>query len=207
MAKVNIVRLDKMLSLYRVTSAYGPRIHPITGAKSIHSGIDMAKDHKSAVLALIPGTVVKAAFHSSYGNKVIIQDKNKNTQVYAHLDSISVKVGAKVEVGQEVGRQGTTGSSTGSHLHYEVRIDGLYAKHTDPIKYTREYWAENIDEVGNSPVVITEPDLGPITVAVNGYKIKGLAIAGVSMVPVSSIAQALGKTTSWNAQNKIVTID
>lgn len=198
-----------MFSTYRVTSPYGKRIDPITKkAGADHSGIDLVKAHKSPILAFIPGTVTHARMgvdgtgYGGYGNVVAIRDKNGNTQLYAHLDSISVKVGQVVTQGQEVGKQGTTGRSTGSHLHYEVRTNGTYGKHVDPVAYTQKYWEES--QVANE---IKQPDIGPVTIVVNGHmRLKGISINGVSMVPVSSIMQALGFKTEWDKDTKTVTV-
>lgn len=112
---------------YRVTSGFGYRNHPIRKVKSFHTGIDLVKSHKAPIQAFVGGKVLFAGFGKSgsgfggYGNVVLIQDKNGRGNVYAHLDSVSVKKGQTVKAGQVIGRQGNTGNSTGSHLHFEVR--------------------------------------------------------------------------------------
>ncbi|MFL1672434.1 peptidoglycan DD-metalloendopeptidase family protein [Paenibacillus dendritiformis] len=112
---------------FRVTSEYGWRNDPFSKVRVWHTGIDLVKAHKSPILAFVPGEVVHARLgvtgsgFGSFGNVVSIKDKDGHLHCYAHLDSISVRVGQKVAKGQEVGKQGSTGRSTGSHLHYEVR--------------------------------------------------------------------------------------
>lgn len=112
---------------YRVTSPYGWRNHPITKKRAFHTGIDLVKSHKAPIQAFIGGKVLFAGFGKTgtgfggYGNVVLIGDSNGRGHVYAHLDSVSVKVGQTVKAGQTIGRQGNTGNSTGSHLHYEIR--------------------------------------------------------------------------------------
>jgi len=112
---------------YRITSPFGYRNDPFTGKSSFHTGVDLVKKHKSPIHAFAPGVVTHAKMgvagsgFGNYGNVVAVKDKNGRLHVYAHLDSISVKVGANVSKGQVVGTQGNTGRSTGSHLHYEIR--------------------------------------------------------------------------------------
>jgi len=112
---------------YRVTSPFGWRNHPIKGKRSFHTGIDLVKSHKAPIEAFTGGKVLFAGMgrtgsgFGGYGNVVLIEDKNGRGQVYAHLDSVSVRVGQTVNAGQTIGRQGNTGNSTGSHLHFEVR--------------------------------------------------------------------------------------
>lgn len=201
---MTVVNIDEMLSAYRVTSPYGKRIDPITGANAYHSGIDLVKGHQSPIYAFIPGTVIHAQMgikgngYGGYGNVVVIRDKNGNTHLYAHLDSIGVKVGDIVLAGDIIGTQGTTGRSTGSHLHYEVRIDGKLLQHIDPIAHLKSYY----DEV----VQVSAPKLGNITVKVGSHEIQGIVIDGVSYAPVKPLAEALGKQVSWDANTKVVTI-
>ena len=112
---------------YRITSPFGPRIHPITRQNTFHTGIDLVKSHRAPIFAFTPGEVLFAGMGQTgtgfggYGNVVAIKDKNNRLHVYAHLDSVTVRKGQNVVQGQEVGKQGNTGQSTGSHLHYEVR--------------------------------------------------------------------------------------
>lgn len=110
---------------YRVTSPYGWRT--LNGRREFHTGIDIVKNHKDPIYAFTDGEVIYAGEgmtgtgFGGYGNVVAIKDSNNCLQLYAHLDSVVVKKGAMVDKGQFIGRQGTTGRSTGSHLHFEVR--------------------------------------------------------------------------------------
>ncbi|TCZ76059.1 M23 family metallopeptidase [Paenibacillus albiflavus] len=135
---------------YRITSPYGNRPDPFGGGGiEFHKGIDLVKSHKAPILAFVAGEVIHAMVgltgsgFGNYGIVVAIKDKRNCLHVYAHLDSASVAVGQQVVAGQEIGKQGTTGQSTGSHLHYEVRQ--LYqpsygfGTHTDPTKYLVDY--------------------------------------------------------------------
>ena len=202
---MTVVRVDEMLSAYRVTSQYGKRVDPISGVNSYHSGIDLVKGHKEPIYAFVPGVVIHAQIgitgsgYGGYGNVVVIKDKNCNTHLYAHLDTIGVNVGDIVLAGDIVGTQGATGRVTGSHLHYEVRRDGKLLQHVDPIAYLRQYY-EGVIEVD-------VPKLGNITVKVGNQEIQGIVIDGVSYAPVKPLAEALGKQVSWDANTKVVTVE
>ncbi|WP_338461521.1 M23 family metallopeptidase [Brevibacillus borstelensis] len=136
--------VDEMLAPYRVTSPYGPRKDPFTGAPVFHTGIDLVKGHLAPIHAFTDGVVTHAKMgvagtgYGGFGVVVAVQDRNGATHLYAHLHDAAVRVGQRVKRGDVVGRQGSTGRSTGSHLHYEVRRKG-YGTHTDPIAYLREY--------------------------------------------------------------------
>lgn len=116
-----------MFKSYRVTSAYGWRIHPISKKRSFHGGIDLVKGHQSPIYAFIAGTVLYSGVGRSgtglggYGNVVVVKDSKGYAHVYAHLDQVRVRKGQRVSQGSIVGTQGRTGQVTGSHLHYEVR--------------------------------------------------------------------------------------
>ncbi len=118
----------------RISSPYGSRIHPITGKSSFHSGIDIPASQGTPIIATRSGTVTIATYHSSYGNYVEINHGDGTSSRYAHMmnGGIMVKVGQSVTQGQIIGKVGTTGASTGNHLHFEIRIDG---KTTDPTQY------------------------------------------------------------------------
>lgn len=112
---------------YKITSPFGYRDHLISGKRLFHTGIDTVKEHQSPIRAFTEGTVLYTGFgHTEtglggYGNVVLIKDKNNCGQLYAHLDSVSVKAEQSIEKGDVIGLQGSTGMSTGTHLHYEVR--------------------------------------------------------------------------------------
>ena len=99
------------------------RVHPITGATSQHDGIDIPKPAGTPVLAAAGGTVLEAEFDTAYGNCVVLQHGSMTTQ-YAHLQSFCVEPGQTVAAGENIGQVGSTGMSTGAHLHFGVTVDG-----------------------------------------------------------------------------------
>ena len=107
---------------YRLTSAFGYRIHPITGKAHSHTGIDIPAPGGTGIEACMGGQVVTSAYHSSYGNYVVIDHGGGTSTLYAHMSQRLVSEGEIVSQGQVIGLVGTTGSSTGNHLHLEVRV-------------------------------------------------------------------------------------
>lgn len=104
-----------------ITSGFGYRRDPFTGAAALHSGIDFKGAHGSSILAAAQGKVVYAGVKSGYGNCVEVSHGNGLVTRYAHLSSIGVRPGQKVDKGERLGGMGSTGRSTGTHLHFEVR--------------------------------------------------------------------------------------
>jgi murein DD-endopeptidase MepM/ murein hydrolase activator NlpD len=117
---------------FEVTSGFGPRVDPFTGHMAFHPGVDFAGPWGSTVAATAPGTVVFAGPHVGYGNLVEIDHGYGFHTRYGHLSSVLVRVGSRVEKGTPVGRLGSTGRSTGPHVHYEV---WLAQKLRDPARY------------------------------------------------------------------------
>ena len=115
-----------------ISSYYGGRLHPIENVYKVHTGIDFAGGFRSDIVASKGGTVVAATYHYSYGNYVIIDHGNGIETLYAHADELKVSVGQQVSQGQVIALVGSTGNSTGPHLHFEVRVNG---QHTDPLNY------------------------------------------------------------------------
>ena len=109
-----------------VSSYYGYRINPVTGAEQLHRGVDIAVPTGTTVLAAMDGTVTTAAYDSYYGNYIVIEDSNGYCTKYAHMDTLSVSAGQTVKHGDSIGTTGNTGSSTGSHLHIECLYNGEY---------------------------------------------------------------------------------
>lgn len=105
-------------------SGYGWRIHPIYGTRKFHKGTDIPAPGGSPVLAAKAGTVVQSYYSSSYGNYIVISHGGGMMTAYAHLSSRLVSAGASVSAGQQIGKVGSTGNSTGNHLHFEVYING-----------------------------------------------------------------------------------
>ena len=109
-----------------VSSYYGYRINPVTGAEQFHRGVDIAVPTGTTVLAAMDGTVTTATYDSYYGNYVVIEDSKGYCTKYAHMDTLSVSAGQNVKHGDSIGTTGNTGSSTGSHLHIECLYNGEY---------------------------------------------------------------------------------
>lgn len=116
--------LQKPVSSYRITSRFGMRIHPVTGMKKMHNGIDLASGKGTPIKSSQGGKVIISQYSSSYGNYVVVDHGNGLSTLYAHLDKRYVSVGDSVKCGQEIGTMGSTGMSTGPHLHFEVRVNG-----------------------------------------------------------------------------------
>ena len=108
----------------RPSSGYGLRTDPVHGGSVNHPGFDLAASSGTEVAAAAGGTVVHAGPAGSYGNLVTVRHDNGFETRYAHLSEVDVKVGEVVQAGAELGKVGTTGYSTGPHLHFEIRRDG-----------------------------------------------------------------------------------
>lgn len=109
-----------------VTSEYGVRIHPITGAKKMHTGLDLAAPLGTPIYAAQSGTVLYVRYSDTgYGYHVVINHGGKITTTYAHCSQILVIAGDTVSQGQMIAKVGSTGDSTGPHLHFEVRVNGV----------------------------------------------------------------------------------
>jgi murein DD-endopeptidase MepM/ murein hydrolase activator NlpD len=109
---------------YTLTSGYGFRYDPFNGRSAQHTGLDMAGAQGEPIYAAAAGRVVRAERFAGYGLAVDIDHGNGILTRYGHLSQIKVSLGEKVAMGQAIGAMGSTGRSTGTHLHYEVRIDG-----------------------------------------------------------------------------------
>ncbi|MCP4964779.1 MAG: M23 family metallopeptidase [bacterium] len=107
-----------------ITSGFGLRVHPILGYSRMHSGVDMRAGHGQEIKAGASGRVILAATYGGYGNTVIIDHGGGMTTLYAHQSSFNVSYGSQVGAGDIIGYVGSTGLSTGPHLHFEVRLFG-----------------------------------------------------------------------------------
>lgn len=110
----------------RVTSEFGYRIHPILKVKKLHTGIDIGAASGTKVLAANSGTVIKAGWNNSYGNVIMIDHGGGIVTLYAHNSKLLVSTGDVVSKGQNISLVGSTGNSTGPHIHFEVRVNGEY---------------------------------------------------------------------------------
>jgi murein DD-endopeptidase MepM/ murein hydrolase activator NlpD len=116
------------------TSNYGYRTDPFTRGLAMHTGVDFRAEAGSSIMATAPGKVVVAEYNGGYGNMVEVEHANGLSTRYAHMSAISVTTGQMVKAGTVVGRVGTTGRSTGPHLHYETRIND---EPVDPTRFLR----------------------------------------------------------------------
>lgn len=117
---------------YEINSDFGERIHPITKVYSKHTGIDLPAKQGTPIVAAQTGTVVYADWFGTYGRAIIIDHGGGLTTLYAHCDALYVSVGQAVKKGETIAGVGTSGYSTGMHLHFEVRENGSYV---DPKQY------------------------------------------------------------------------
>jgi murein DD-endopeptidase MepM/ murein hydrolase activator NlpD len=115
-----------------VTSGFGYRIHPILGKRLLHTGIDIAAGSGTAIWAADSGKVIYATWSGGYGNTVAIDHGGGISTLYAHQSSMAVSYGQTVSKGEVIGYVGSTGYSTGPHLHFEVRVNGTPV---DPMGY------------------------------------------------------------------------
>ncbi|MBC7547989.1 MAG: M23 family metallopeptidase [Polaromonas sp.] len=115
-------------------SAFGWRIDPVNGRSALHTGLDFPSDTGTPILAAAGGVVVTQEYHPAYGNMVEVDHGNDLVTRYAHASKVLVKKGDLVKRGQKIAEVGSTGRSTGPHLHFEVLVDGVYQ---DPQKFLR----------------------------------------------------------------------
>ena len=123
-ALLSAMPLVAPLGVYQITSPFGPRHDPITGRAAFHPGLDLGGVHHARVAATAPGKVLTAGREGAYGIMVEIDHGMGIHTRYAHLRRTLVRAGQTVRLGQAIGITGTSGRSTGEHLHYEVRVDG-----------------------------------------------------------------------------------
>lgn len=110
----------------RISDNYGMRMHPTLGVQKMHNGIDLAAPSGSAILAAYNGTVVAADYNSSMGNYIMINHGGGLYTIYMHCSALYVKKGQDVKAGTKIAAVGSTGRSTGPHLHFGVRLNGNY---------------------------------------------------------------------------------
>ena len=119
-------------SYTRISDDYGTRTHPILGTQQFHNGVDMAAPSGSPILAAYDGEVIAASYSPSMGNYIMIDHGDGLITIYMHASSVSVGQGTMVARGEQIGCVGSTGRSTGPHLHFSVRENGQYVS---PWKY------------------------------------------------------------------------
>ena len=132
-----------------ISSGFGMRIDPFIRAPAMHTGLDFRGDTGDPVRATADGKVTVAGWNGGYGRMVEIDHGNGLITRYGHLSAISVKVGQRVRAGQVIGKIGSTGRSTGPHLHYETRVGG---DAVDPLKFLRAGMRSSAACTDTSPV-------------------------------------------------------
>jgi murein DD-endopeptidase MepM/ murein hydrolase activator NlpD len=125
----------------RLTSGFGTRFHPILQTQRAHTGVDYAAPTGTSVISVADGVVTDSSYQGAYGNMVVVQHNARQSTVYAHLSRMNVKRGQAIKQGDVIGAVGTTGLSTGPHLHFEFRIGG---RHVDPLTLAQQGSAEPI---------------------------------------------------------------
>lgn len=128
----NLLPTEHPVTGVALGSAFGWRIDPITGQSALHSGLDFPAETGTAIVAAAGGVVVVSEYHHAYGNMVEIDHGNELITRYAHSSRVLVKKGDVVRRGQKIAEIGTTGRSTGPHLHFEVLVAGVAQ---DPMKF------------------------------------------------------------------------
>ena len=142
-----------------VTSLYGWRVHPITQRLQIHRGLDLAVPLGTPIQSIHEGVVVRVGYDASgYGHYAVVEDKNGYRSTYAHCSSVLVSEGQSVLRGQEIAKAGSTGASTGSHLHLELTLNGQYLNPYFFIEGTDPYTPT---AVGGTNGAFTDYDIPP----------------------------------------------
>ena len=131
-ASVSIPSRDPLGGAERMSSGFGMRDHPVLGGRRAHSGVDLAAPVGTPIHATADGVVSKASWFGGYGLFISIEHGGELQTRYGHMSRLNVAEGQKVHKGDVIGYVGTTGRSTGPHLHYEVRVDGAAV---NPIPY------------------------------------------------------------------------
>lgn len=110
----------------KITCKFGYRYHPITGLFGFHTGVDIAANSGTSIYAAAAGKVIKRGYSDVWGNYMLIEHSDSTQTFYAHCKKLLKSNGAKVKSGEKIATVGSTGWSTGPHLHFEVRLDGVY---------------------------------------------------------------------------------
>ena len=164
--------LASPLEFSRVTSGFALRFHPLLNKWRAHLGVDYGAPSGTAVRAVGDGVVEMAGRQGGYGNVVQIRHSQERSTLYAHLSSIAVKVGERVEQAQNIGAVGSTGWATGPHLHFEFRVNGT---HEDPLNLAKASDAALVDEAAKPRFALTLRTLkGQLQVAASAAGGRGL---------------------------------
>jgi len=192
----------------RITSGYGYRVHPVSGAKqSFHNGIDIGPAsvvNKQPCLVVADGTVTYSKFSSSAGHFVCVRHNNGFSSRYLHLAERAVSVGKKVKQGDVVGKMGTTGQSTGPHLHLDMWI-GVWpsGKNVNPMDYISNVWNPKVlDELLKKGV---KKEVPKCKVYLDGKLVgEGILHEGRSYLPVRALENKRYVVDRWDDNTKSV---
>lgn len=121
-----------------ITSPYGERVDPLNGSAKFHHGVDIAAPQGSAIVAAEGGVVESSGKRGGYGMAVEIRHPDGSTTLYAHASRLAVQAGDRVEAGQRIADVGQTGRSTGPHLHFEKRVNGLTVNPEAALNFYRQ---------------------------------------------------------------------
>ncbi len=122
------------------TSGFGMRVNPVTGRYSLHSGVDFAHPNPTAPITILQPGVIDTGYEAGYGNWVAVKHTDGSETFYGHLSKVNVKKGQRIEAGTVIGNQGSTGRSTGPHIHFEYRPGGPGTKPVDGRKAASRYF-------------------------------------------------------------------
>ena len=125
-----LVCVSSSVHAFVVTSAFGWRDHPIDGEEKFHAGVDLGAEYGTPIGAIWEGTVAYAGWYGGYGNVVVLEHGGSVITLYGHFAEVSVETGQSVAAGDLIGYVGSTGNSTGPHLHLELWKNGQYV---DPL--------------------------------------------------------------------------
>jgi hypothetical protein len=142
-SKFEFTARPAVASSLSVSSNYGVRTDPFNGVPRMHTGVDLAGNYGDSVGAAMSGTIQWAGRRNGYGNLVVVDHGNGIATYYAHLSAFAVVTGEKVEAAQLIGYVGSTGRSTGPHLHYEVRVNGYPIEPSSVIGFDGEEYSVN----------------------------------------------------------------
>lgn len=153
--KKMMIPTQQPVPVWSLGSAFGWRIDPFTGRTALHTGLDFEANAGTPILAAAGGVVVTQEFHPMYGNMMEVDHGNNLVTRYAHASKVLVKKGDLIRRGQKIAEVGSTGRSTGPHLHFEVLVQGVYQ---DPQKFLQA--GQHLPKVARAPSAKSAPNLG-----------------------------------------------
>lgn len=171
---------------FTMTSGFGVRYDPFNGRAAMHAGVDFAGAHGEPILAAAEGVVVRAGWMNGYGNVIDIDHGRGILTRYGHLSRIQVREGDRVVAGDQIGRMGSTGRSTGTHLHFEIRVDG---QALDPMPFLRA-----APQIAQAQALARQAMGGPLTTTATAtplpapVRAPAIAAPGAPAAPAAAVA-------------------